>query len=202
MADLIDETNGQIYQNKGSKGYIEEYRELRAEIRLYLDRRTKTSQIAFVFVIAIIGLYESIDSPYLYLSASLVMAFIWYDQIRQLRAVSRIATYLQLFVEPKVEGLKWETYSTHHPFTMRKGTIWNFLDRVMWKDPFPIFFFLGAAAILDKTDSWRYPVWIVVAIVIVLLVLLFFFFKSYNLLDREKQLEVWREVQKDSVKMG
>jgi Na+-transporting methylmalonyl-CoA/oxaloacetate decarboxylase beta subunit len=189
--DGNDPPKTSLPSTEDSLGFIEEYKELRAEIRMYLDRRTKNVQLAFLFVFAVIGLYEKVNSPYFYLAASIVVAFIWFDHIRQHRAVVRTATYLEVFVEPNVKGLNWETYASAHPITMRKGNRSSFVERAVSNGVFPLFFVaLGAITIIEKAISWPYEVRIGVACILALF-LWFLGYSSYDRLDREEQLEIW-----------
>jgi len=181
--------------NNDVRSLIEEYKELRSEIRMYLDRRTKNVQFSFVFTVAVAGLYDRINNPYFYLAACIVIAFIWFDQIRQLRAVVRVATFLELYVEPKVPGLKWETYSAHHPITMRKGRKTSFVERSIANGAFPLFLIgLGLIALLDKGVNWCFLARVGLAIVLFLIVLLLLW-KSYVGIDRDDQLDTWRRVE-------
>ena len=197
--DGNDPQRSSLPSSEDSLGFIEEYKELRAEIRMYLDRRTKNVQLAFLFVFAVIGLYEKIDSPYFYLAACIVVGFIWFDHIRQHRAVIRIATYLEVFVEPNVMGLNWETYASAHPITMRKGNRSSFVERAVSNGVFPLFMSaLGAICVLDKAVTWPYQARIGVACILVIF-LWYLRYSSYDRLDREEQLEIWRKSATEAV---
>ncbi|MEA2040469.1 MAG: hypothetical protein U9N82_11710, partial [Thermodesulfobacteriota bacterium] len=69
--------------------------------------------------------------PDLLIISSLIVFYIWYDEIRHLRAVHRIASYLEVCVEPHIIGLNWETANRHHPF------VTSFANRIIANAPFP-----------------------------------------------------------------
>jgi hypothetical protein len=48
-------------------GYVEEYKELRAEIRHYLDRRAKSTHFALIVTAAVVGVAPELGSPFLFL---------------------------------------------------------------------------------------------------------------------------------------
>ncbi|MCX6833627.1 MAG: hypothetical protein NTW07_00590 [candidate division Zixibacteria bacterium] len=98
---------------------IEEYKELRAEIRYYFTRRDQTKYLAYALTIGVagVGFSTSSDTSLLFLVTALLVALLFFDDSRRLRAIFRTATYIELVIEPKVEGLRWETLSTHHPFS-------------------------------------------------------------------------------------
>lgn len=96
---------------------LTEYCELREEIRLYLGRREKSKTLVYAIALAIVGLDFSKAFPYdilLFPAAALLTYFLWFDEIRRIMAVFRAATYIEIFIEPRLEGLNWETYSRHH----------------------------------------------------------------------------------------
>lgn len=95
-------------------GYIDEYKELRAEIRLYLDRRSKMLQLTIVLVAGTIGAGAGLNQPLLFLISAVLVGTLWFNDVRQGKAVQRIAAYLARYVEPNVEGLNWETLGRQH----------------------------------------------------------------------------------------
>ncbi|HXF48512.1 MAG TPA: hypothetical protein VNL73_03675 [Verrucomicrobiae bacterium] len=113
------------------EGYIDEYNQLRAEIRMYLEHGTKSLQIAMVLSVAAMTFGHQYKFPWLLILSSLIVLYLWYDEIRHLRAVKRTAAYLEVFVEQKVPGLNWETYSADHPFDK------SFVNRAIAAAPFP-----------------------------------------------------------------
>jgi len=96
-----------------SEGYIAEYNQLRAEIRMYLENSSRSLQIAVVLAAAAMTVGK--DYRILPLVSAAIAAYLWYDQIRHFRAVQRVGSYLEVCVEPKVPGLNWETYGGDHP---------------------------------------------------------------------------------------
>jgi hypothetical protein len=117
-------------------GFIEEYNQLRAEIRMYLEHGSKSLQIVMALAAASVTFGRSY--PPLLLISSLITAFLWFDEIRHLRAVQRTAAYLEVWLEPHVPGLKWETINRHHKFNP------SFFNRAIANAPFPVLFVVQA----------------------------------------------------------
>jgi hypothetical protein len=115
--------------SQSPEGYINEYNQLRAEIRMYLEHSSKSLQIAMALGAAAVTFGP--QYPNLLIVSSLIVLFLWYDEIRHLRAVQRVATYLEVFVEPNVPGLNWETSTRANPF---EG---SFKNRAIANAPFP-----------------------------------------------------------------
>jgi hypothetical protein len=95
-------------------GFIDEYNELRAEIRMYLEHDSKSLQIAMALGAGAVTFGK--DHPLLLMVSAAIVSFLWFDEVRHLRAVQRTASYLEVFVEPNVPGLNWETTNQHNSF--------------------------------------------------------------------------------------
>jgi hypothetical protein len=103
-------------------GIMEEYAELREEIRTYLSRREQSKNFVFMITLAIIGLdaYNLVRfGEILFPVCALLIWFIWYDELGRIRAIFRVATYIELFIESKVPGLRWETLGGKHQIQKR-----------------------------------------------------------------------------------
>jgi hypothetical protein len=95
-------------------GILEEYCELRQEIRIFLTRREQSKNLAFMIAFAVIGLDLSkivTIGDWLYPLSATVIYFIWFDELCRIRNIFRIASYIEVFIESKIPGLKWETVS-------------------------------------------------------------------------------------------
>ncbi len=134
------------------EGYVDEYNQLRAEIRMYLEHGSKNLQIAMALGAAAVTfgpLY-----PNLLIVSSLIVSFLWYDEIRHLRAVQRVATYLEVFVEPNVPGLNWETSTRANPF---EG---SFKNRAIANAPFPALVVAQALYAFQPFQPAGYSLWL------------------------------------------
>ncbi len=98
---------------------IEEYKELRAEIRYYLARFDTLRRFGFLVTLGVIGFGFSRDNAYmLFLASGLMILFLWQERVRTLRGVFRLATYLETVVEPHLNELHWESFSSKHDFDL------------------------------------------------------------------------------------
>ena len=160
-----------------SAGYIDEYNQLRGEIRMYLEHGHKSLQLVMALGAAAVTFGS--NYPDLLLVSALIVAYVWYDEIRHLRAVQRTASYLEVFVEPNVEGLQWETTNQSHSFTR------SYINRAIGEAPFPT---LVLALTLYGFHRQEWPmVWGSVACVVPLIVLFrLSYIEAVNGRDRER----------------
>ncbi len=115
--------------NESPPGYIDEYNQLRAEIRMYLEHGSRSLQIAMTLGAAAVTFGHK--WPLLLLVSSAIVSYLWFDEIRHLKAVQRTATYIEVFVEPNVPGLNWETIGGKNKFDP------SFFNRAIANAPFP-----------------------------------------------------------------
>lgn len=169
-------------------GYIEEYQELRSEIRHYLDRRAKNVNFAFAITTVVVGLSEKIEEPYIFIIACLLSAFLWYDEIRRYIALQRVASYLELFIEPNVKGFNWETYGSQHSVQH------SFLDRLLSDGVFPLTFIIHTylTMIFAKLTTLE----TVVALIPFAILFLILVYLSFTKLRgcREKEIQEWKRI--------
>ncbi len=93
---------------------IDEYKELRSEIRYYMEAGQKNENLALV-VFGVTLAAHSIDSyAFLVFGAILILYVLWVKKTRCTKAVLRVGAYIQVFIEPEVEGLQWETRGSNH----------------------------------------------------------------------------------------
>ena len=135
--------------SQGFEGYIDEYNQLRAEIRMYLEHDSKSLQIAMALGAAAATFGP--DYPQLLIVSSLIVSFLWYDMIRHFRAVQRVASYLEVCVEPYVPGLNWETNGGAHPVQP------SFVNRAIANMPLPT---LVVAQALYGFHLACWPLWL------------------------------------------
>jgi len=168
---------------------LEEYRQLRAEIVLFLERRTRGLHLAIVITIGSIGIGVKWENPILFLTSSLLISFLWYDEIRRLRAIFRNSTYIEVFLEPELHELKWEKMIAKHK--IQKSVI----GRIIAGAEFPILYssnaILGVFSILKRSIVLS-----IIVIVIYSIIFLILFIKeiilSYK--GREKALLFWQKI--------
>ena len=123
--------------NEIEPGLLEEYGELREEIRMYLSRRQQSKNFVFMIALAIVGLDSSSLVTFgelVFPVSALLIWFLWFDEIGRMKAVFRVATYIETFLEPNVPGLNWETIGGRH----RIQTSW--IRRILSNAEFPLLF--------------------------------------------------------------
>lgn len=102
--------------NDTDRNQIEEYKELRQEIRLYLSERNSIKKFAFTLTLAVTGFIfhakiNNIENIILLLCSCLFILIIWYQENRRIKAVFRIGAYIRHIIEPYVDGLNYETHA-------------------------------------------------------------------------------------------
>ena len=97
-----------------SDAILEEYRQIRAEIRLYLEWRRHSIHFAILISIGTISIGINWQNPYIFLVPVFALFILWFDEIRRLQAIFRYATYIEVFIEKDISGLKLETLAGKH----------------------------------------------------------------------------------------
>jgi hypothetical protein len=120
-------------------GMLEEYAELREEIRTYLSRREQSKNFVLMIALAIIGLDAANLVKFgdiLFPVCALLIWFVWFDELGRIRAVHRVGTYIEVFIENKVPGLQLETVGGEHPIQR------SLIRRIVSNAEFPVLFLL------------------------------------------------------------
>lgn len=117
---------------------LEEYRQLREEIRHYLQRRQQNINFAIIVTVGVVGVGLRLNNYILFLSSALLICFLWFDEIRRVQAVFRVGSYIEVFIESEVRGLKWETLGARHKIQT------SFLSRLIANGIYPLLFLLNA----------------------------------------------------------
>ncbi len=88
---------------------IEEYKTLRAEILLLLNRELTLVSFTFTATAAILGFAFSQGISLLFLVPLLMLRLVLFQLNDSARSVARISAYIRIFLEPNDPGLNWET---------------------------------------------------------------------------------------------
>lgn len=170
----------------GQAGYLQEYRELRAEIRQHFEWRGKSLHFAVLLTAASVALSPRIGSSAMFLLTALTIAFLWYDEVRHLVAVFRLATYLEVFVEPQVTGLNAETIARRHPIHT------SVIERIIANGAFPAMFGVQVVLLFERHDwePWQYTV-VAVGLAVVFLGLVIHSV-SVARTGRAREYDAWR----------
>ncbi|HUT98936.1 MAG TPA: hypothetical protein VM054_07665 [bacterium] len=113
---------------------LEEYRQLRSEIMYWLDLRHRNKRFAMLIALGVLSAGVGLELSVIPLIGALVISFLWYDEIRRLRAIFRNAAYIEVHLESQLEGLNWETQIGSHVIQT------SFLGRLIANAEFPILY--------------------------------------------------------------
>ena len=90
---------------------MNEYIQLREELRLYLSRKSRY-EIILTAISVIVGLSATLKEPLPILLMSALPILLIEEQTRRIDAIYRIASYIRVHIEPFLDGLNWESYGT------------------------------------------------------------------------------------------
>jgi len=88
---------------------LAEFTALRDEIRLMFERRTQQQSIGWTALALLIGASATTSLPELALLAAIFSQVMALDDMRNFHLMIRCGTYIRMFIEPKLPGLRWET---------------------------------------------------------------------------------------------
>jgi len=188
-----DEIVNMIHQNR-----LEEYRQLRAEIRHYLDRRNQNIKFAITLTLGVLAVGFQLDNFALFFATFFLTLVIWFDQVRTTKAVNRVATYQELFLEKELDGISWETLGAKHDFHNKSESTF---ERLFANSTYPTLAVINgssATVILNKefTVGLCFNILIVVALFISTLLL---GIRSYlvSRRGRNRAMEEWKRALKE-----
>ena len=182
MADVEEQQSNRI------KSMIDEYKELRAEIRHYLDRRQKNVHFAFIVTLGVVGVGVEFRLWMLFFVSALLIAFLWHDEIRSLQAVFRLGAYIEIAIEPAVPGLNWERLGGLHDIQK------SLLDRAIANGMFPVLLWVQAVAgiiLLESSASINALILFFVAFVFFFLIHRSYIVAKYG---RENEKKAWQKI--------
>lgn len=168
---------------------LEEYKELRSEIREYLARRQHTRHFAYIITLGVLGFAFQQKVPFVFFTMPpLILFFLWSDENRRLKAIQRFGTYIKTVIEPDVPGLMWESLSLN---SIRSHSVFS---RVMSNGDFPILYIFLAALFCNKSYS-KSIVFFILAISVYTLLFIFMLVESYNIAKHgeKKETELWQK---------
>ena len=93
---------------------LEEYKQLRAEIRHHLARRSLNMKFSFTITLGVIGFGFEVENSYLFFAGAVLICSLWLDELRRLRAIYRLGAYIEAIIEPELADLKWESLGGKH----------------------------------------------------------------------------------------
>lgn len=179
-------------ENDTIEAKLEEYRQLRAEIRHFLERRHKIINFAIIITFGVISVGLTWNNYILFLSSALLIAFLWFDEIRRLQAIFRIAAYIEVFIETEIAGLKWETLVGKHKVQT------SLISRIISNAEFPFLFSLNS--VLGLFLLIRVNTIFVVVIAFVFMVIFFSLMKESHDVStngRTVEIEFWKKMKNE-----
>lgn len=169
--------------------YIDEYKELRSEIRLYLDQGQKMAQYSFIIVAGVfVAGFEYKDSI-LFFMTSIIIIILWFNKIRCTMAVIRVASYIEKFIEPFNPELNWETYGRLH--SVQKSYLVRFISNFTF--PFLIILSTVKGIILLKCSTFLIIIISAVSAIIITALIIY----SYQVIKkaRENEIKGWSNIE-------
>lgn len=149
---------------------LAEHNAYREEIRVQLARRQQSLYFVFAITLAVFGLDATVlgSTYWVFLVSAGIVAGVWMDETRRMKAVFRAATYIEVFIEPAFEEMNWETIGGNHPVQT------SIIERAISNAAFPgLFVIHGAMAVvgaLSALGMWAYL--LVLPLLFVLVVIL------------------------------
>jgi len=97
---------------------IEEYKELRQEIRMLLARQQNIKNFAYIITLGVFGVISTYQKLYIVpIISAILIGLLWLSELRRINAVFRLATYIEIFIEKEISDLKYETISRLNKFS-------------------------------------------------------------------------------------
>lgn len=144
---------------------LAEYKELRAEIRHYLERRQTTHHFAYLLSLAVLGsdfITGNILPAPIFVLPPLLLMSLWADDIRRLKAIQRLGVYIRIVIEPHEKGLLYETLG------LRPERKLSPTSRIIPNADFPLLYIA-----LATLCAWKFWNWYAVGHLVAVLVTLF-----------------------------
>ena len=114
------EMNDKLDSNEYAHLYrLEEYKEIRQEIRLYLSERNPIKKFAYILTLGVAGFifqieFEIIEKIILLLCSCFLILILWFQENRRMIAVIRLGSYIRQIIEPQCRGLNYESFATSY----------------------------------------------------------------------------------------
>jgi antibiotic biosynthesis monooxygenase (ABM) superfamily enzyme len=172
---------------------LEEYKELRAEIRHFLERRGQTINFAIIVSLGVIGVGFELKNYIMFYTAFILVWLLWYEEIRRLQSIIRTSAYIETVIEKELKGLSWETLNRKH------SNQTNFLQRSIATAFYPVLLILNGSlgVYVMKIDNPSISLIIVLTILTIELVFIVaIFLRSHKIIMKSKRKEIseWNRI--------
>lgn len=185
-------------QDDSKEILLEEYRQLRTEIRHYLSRKSLNTNFAFILTLGIIGAGITFENYYLFLTGAILICSLWLNEQRRLGSIFRIGAYIEVIIESKLPELNWEHYDSRHKIQK------SWLERLLANFEYPVLFLLnygiGFIVLLKKIEmnTWQIILYSLPAVIILFLLLK----RSFTIASkgRIKEVDFWNTMVNQNIK--
>lgn len=168
--------------------YIDEYKELRSEIRWLMDIGQKASYFALLILAGVFVAGIQYNDSTLFFISTLLIIILWFKKIRATITIYRIATYIETVIEPKSKELKWETYGKFHPAKS------NYFTKFISNSTFPLLILISSVkGIFALHYSITLKI-IILGVTILSIIILYLFNYRVTKYGRDKELQRWNTI--------
>lgn len=169
----------------GAMSSLDEYKELRSEIRYYMDLGQKAYQYAFLILAGVFVAGIQYQDPSLFFLSSTIIIVLWFNKIRCTICVYRVATYIERMIEPNFDELNWETCGRLH------SSQTTFLIRFFSHATFPLLILISTTkGILLLEQSIWIKILTSIASLFFIILLYFYSYKATKF-GRERERKEW-----------
>jgi hypothetical protein len=172
---------------------LEEYKQLRAEIRHFLERRGQTINFAILISLGVISVGLKLNNYIIFFTAFLLVWLLWFEEIRRMQTIIRTAAYIEIVIEKEIDGLSWETYNSKH------SNATNFLKKSIANAFYPILLLLNGIIGLFVMNSQFHILPFIYFLCIFFIELVFIlinFMITYKIVKNGKDCEIekWKKI--------
>lgn len=182
---------------------LDEYKEIRQEVRLYLSERNSIKKFAYLLIFVVSGFIYKFDvektfSIFMLILIISLILIIWFQENRRAKAVIRLGSYIRFMIEPYCDGLKYETssilYQEKHntKFKLSKfGANLDFPLMVIFEFTFVIYLL---NKIFDKCVALHYVIILLLLVLIIFFIIMICTTYDYIINERKKEDDIWRNI--------
>jgi hypothetical protein len=200
LEDSMDEkTNNNIKSKLGSialQNMLEEYKQLRAEIRHLLERRSQNTNFAITITLGVIGIGIAIKNNIIFFTAFFLICVLWLDEIRRIRTIFRNAAFIETQIENRLDGLSWEKKARKHK--IHESLLEGFFAIAIYPILLIIISVIEFSIPIDKQIISPLPI---IILEIVFFLILTIYSVKVSRKGRKQELEEWERITKETNKI-
>lgn len=183
---------------------LEEYKALRAEILMHIDRQSREYSILVPAIGVILTFAYTQNQPIFCFLGLFFTISSWWQHQAIFYEITKIGAYIEVFIEPETNGLRWESVSVRSEEMnhVRKSSSFD-LNRLSSNIPTEhTIAFMSSFCLLVylEWNNLRYPL-IISLLVVILLGAFIRHMRNYGMRGlRANWLDIFREVKVESLK--